>query len=129
CSEVSRKEQDGTWITGEMIAAYIRLHEAGYAHSVETYLDGSLVGGLYGVSLGGAFFGESMFHLVTDASKVALWHLVDRALLWNFDFIDVQQDTPHLHSLGATTVERKKFLILLGESLKKPTRKGKWGRS
>ncbi|MCF6342858.1 MAG: leucyl/phenylalanyl-tRNA--protein transferase [Bacteroidales bacterium] len=126
CRQVNRKEQDGTWITQEMKDAYIRLHELGYAHSVETYLHDKLVGGLYGISLGGAFFGESMFHRVTDASKVALWHLVDRALQWNFDFIDVQQDTRHLKSLGAKTVDRKKFLVLLSESLKKPTLSGSW---
>lgn len=126
CSQISRKEQAGTWITREMKAAYIELHELGFAHSVETYLDDKLVGGLYGISLGGAFFGESMFHLVSDASKVALWYLVERCLAWNFDFIDVQQDTQHLRSLGAVNIERKKFLFLLKESLKKETRKGKW---
>ena len=107
--------------------AYISLHQLGFAHSVETYLDEKLLGGLYGISLGGAFFGESMFHLVNDASKVALWNLVDRALEWSFDFIDVQQDTEHLRSLGAVNVDRKKFLILLSESLKKETRRGNWG--
>jgi leucyl/phenylalanyl-tRNA--protein transferase len=112
-----------------MKTAYTVLHELGYAHSVETYLDDKLLGGLYGISLGGAFFGESMFHLVSDASKVALWHLVERALAWNFDFIDVQQDTSHLRSLGAVNIERKKFLSLLEESLKKETRKGNWGNS
>ncbi len=127
CSKISRKGQPGTWITEEMKNAYINLHQLGFAHSVETYLEEKLLGGLYGISLGGAFFGESMFHLVTDASKVALWNLVDRALEWNFDFIDVQQDTEHLRSLGAVNVDRKKFLILLSESLKKETRKGNWG--
>ncbi len=126
CSKVSRKGYEGTWITPEMMQAYTRLHELGYAHSVETYLDNRLVGGLYGVSLGGAFFGESMFHIETDASKVALWHLVDRLVEWKFDFIDVQQDTVHLRSLGAQIVERKKFLLLLEESLQKTTRKGSW---
>ncbi len=126
CSAISRKEQPGTWITKEMKDAYTRLHELGYAHSIETYFDNKLVGGLYGISLGGIFFGESMFHLQTDASKVALWYLVERALEWNFDFIDVQQDTEHLRSLGAVTIDRKKFLLLLNESLKKETRKGNW---
>ena len=126
CSYIKRKDQAGTWITGEMKVAYIDLHNLGYAHSVETYLDNELVGGLYGISLGGAFFGESMFHLLTDASKVALWYLVERALEWKFDFIDVQQDTSHLRSLGAVNIERKKFLSLLKESLKKETRKGSW---
>lgn len=126
CSQVSRKAQDGTWITDDMKDAYVRLHEAGYAHSVETYREGKLVGGLYGVSLGGVFFGESMFHIVRDASKFSLWHLVDRACEWNFDFIDVQQDTTHLRSLGADTVDREKFLFLLKESLMKPTQRGIW---
>lgn len=126
CSQVPRKGQSGTWITDDMKEAYIRLHEAGFAHSVETYRNEKLVGGLYGVSLGGVFFGESMFHTVSDASKVSLWHLVDRALGWNFDFIDVQQDTTHLRSFGAKTYDRKKFLFLLKNSLKKLTRKGKW---
>ena len=127
CSKTSRKNQPGTWITEEMKNAYINLHKLGFAHSVETYLDEKLVGGLYGISLGGVFFGESMFHLVTDASKVALWHLVERTMEWDFDFIDVQQDTEHLRSLGAINIDRKKFLILLGESLRKETRKGNWG--
>jgi leucyl/phenylalanyl-tRNA--protein transferase len=126
CSKISRKNQPDTWITEEMKAAYIRLHELGFAHSVETYLENKLVGGLYGISLGGVFFGESMFHAVSDASKVALWHLVEHAIQWNFDFIDVQQDTSHLRSLGAVNIDREKFLILLNESLKKETIRGNW---
>jgi leucyl/phenylalanyl-tRNA--protein transferase len=126
CAAVRKNDNSGTWITRDMEMAYIKLHELGLAHSVEAWQNGSLVGGLYGVSLGGTFFGESMFHLVTDASKVALWHLTDRLLLWNFDMIDAQQETPHLSSLGAKPVERKKFLHLLKESLKKPTRRGSW---
>ena len=126
CAAVRKNDNSGTWITRDMEMAYIKLHELGLAHSVEAWQNGSLVGGLYGVSLGGTFFGESMFHLVTDASKVALWHLTDRLLLWNFDMIDAQQETPHLSSLGAKPVERKKFLHLLKQSLKKPTRRGSW---
>ena len=82
CANMKRKGQDGTWITGEMIAAYIRLHEEGFAHSVETYYNGELAGGLYGISLGNAFFGESMFHRVNDASKVAFYYLVQLMLNW-----------------------------------------------
>ena len=93
CSEVQRPGQDGTWITADMVAAYIRLHEKGYAHSVEVYTDGELSGGLYGVSLGRAFFGESMFHLQRDVSKVALYHLVDFARKQGFSLIDAQQST------------------------------------
>ena len=126
CSEVTRKDQDGTWITDEMIEAYIQLHEAGYAHSVETYHNNVLVGGLYGVSLGGIFFGESMFHTQTNASKVALYHLVNHLIRWNFDLIDVQVPTKHLESLGARGISRKEFLKIIEKSQEKDTRKGKW---
>ena len=115
CSRIERPGQEGTWITGEMINAYIRLHKLGYAWSVETWLGDELAGGLYGVALGKVFFGESMFHRVTDASKVALWHLVDFLLENGFKLIDAQQDTPHLRSLGARTIPREEFLKLLGE--------------
>jgi leucyl/phenylalanyl-tRNA--protein transferase len=126
CAKTPRKGHNETWITDEMKEAYIVLHESGYCHSVETYLDGRLVGGLYGLSLGGVFFGESMFHHVTDASKVALWHLVELATKFDFDMIDVQQETRHLKSLGANPVSRQKFLTLLNQSLKKKTLKGNW---
>lgn len=126
CSRVPRKGQFDTWITDDMKKAYVNLHRLGYCHSVETYYNGKLAGGLYGVSLGGTFFGESMFHLVTDASKVALWHLVDFCLSNQFDMIDVQQETSHLKSLGATPLPRKDFLTLLQKSMTKPTIKGKW---
>ncbi len=126
CAETRNNNESGTWITTEMITAYTLLHNMGLAHSVEAWQKETLVGGLYGVSLGGTFFGESMFHLVTDASKVALWHLVDKLLLWDFDMIDAQQETPHLSSLGAIAVERKKFLHLLNKSLTVPTRQGSW---
>jgi len=117
CSKVERKGQDGTWITREMQEAYIRLFELGFAHSVECRLDGKLAGGLYGVSLGKIFFGESMFHYVADASKVALWHLVDFLLENDFKLIDAQQDTPHLRSLGARLIPRKEFLKILAENI------------
>jgi len=98
----------------------------GFGHSVETYREGELVGGLYGLSLGSVFFGESMFHLETDASKVALWHLVERLRQWEFEFIDVQQETSHLRSLGAEAIDRMKFLTLLEQNVRKPARKGNW---
>jgi len=126
CSRVPRKGQTDTWITDDMKDAYKELHRLGYCHSVETYYNDELVGGLYGVSLGGTFFGESMFHLVTDASKVALWHLVDFCLLHQFDMIDVQQETSHLKSMGAIPLPRNDFLALLEKSMEKPTQKGKW---
>ncbi len=126
CANIPRKDQNDTWITQEMKEAYIKLHKKGYCHSVETYFNNKLVGGLYGVSLGKAFFGESMFHLKTDASKVALYFLVKKLKKWNFDFIDVQQETDHLKSLGAKIIDRKKFLFLLKKSNQSPTKKGKW---
>jgi len=126
CAQIKREDQDSSWITEEMVQAYIKLHELGYAHSVETYFDNKLVGGLYGVSIGKAFFGESMFHNKTDASKVALWHLVDRLLDWNFDFIDAQQETNHLKSLGAVVIKREKFLNLLEIAIAKEGIIQKW---
>ena len=127
CAMVKRKGQDDTWITGEMVVAYRRLHSEGYAHSVETYFHGSLAGGLYGVSLGRIFFGESMFYLIKDASKVALYNLVRKLISWDFDLIDAQQSTMHLKSLGGEEISRKEFLRLLKESLKKETIRGNWG--
>jgi leucyl/phenylalanyl-tRNA--protein transferase len=126
CMNVSRAGQNGTWITEEMIKAYTSLHKAGLAHSFETWMDGSLVGGLYGVSLGKAFFGESMFHLESDASKVAFHALAAKANKEGFLFIDAQMHTEHLVSLGAEGIPRKEFLIALKNALEWPTLKGKW---
>jgi leucyl/phenylalanyl-tRNA--protein transferase len=109
-----------------MIQAYIALHRAGFAHSFETYYKGKLVGGLYGVSLGKAFFGESMFYIMRDASKVALQSLVSWSVRNDFLFIDAQQSTSHLKSLGAEEIDREEFLKLLKEALKFPTLKGNW---
>ncbi len=110
-----------------MVVAYRRLHSEGYAHSVETYFHGDLAGGLYGVSLGRIFFGESMFYLIKDASKVALYSLVRKLISWDFDLIDAQQSTMHLKSLGGEEISRKEFLGLLKKSLKKETLRGSWG--
>jgi leucyl/phenylalanyl-tRNA---protein transferase len=126
CASVPREGQPGTWITDEMREAYERLHKLGYGHSVETWLDSELAGGLYGVSLGKAFFGESMFHQRSDASKVALVALVERLKSWNFHFIDAQMTTEHLLRLGAKELPRRVFLKRLGEALKSPSKKGKW---
>ncbi|MEA3504467.1 MAG: leucyl/phenylalanyl-tRNA--protein transferase, partial [Bacteroidota bacterium] len=100
CSKSERKDQEGTWITDEMIKVYTLLHHQGYAHSFETYHNNKLVGGLYGISLGKAFFGESMFHNERDTSKIAYYYLVEFCKKNGFYFIDAQQDTPHLHKLG-----------------------------
>ena len=129
CCKVPREEQEGeTWIIDDMKQAYTELHYMGIAHSVEVYQQGNLVGGLYGLSLGKTFFGESMFHTVTDASKVALWYLVDRLSELEFDVIDVQQETNHLKTLGATSINRKEFLHLLSISLQKEGIIGSWDK-
>ncbi len=127
CAETRRKGQRGTWITDEMRQAYIALHNEGLAHSFETWYEGEMAGGLYGVSLGKAFFGESMFHLKTDASKIALAALVKWSVDNEFHFIDAQQSTSHLKSMGAEEINRDKFLELLGDAIKFPTMMGKWG--
>lgn len=126
CSKTDRRGQDGTWITEDMVNAYVELHEQGYAHSVETFFEGNLVGGLYGVSLGGAFFGESMFFEMANASKVALYHLVEKLRLWDFDFIDSQVPNDHMKSLGGSEIDRGEFLGMLENSLNKKTILGNW---
>lgn len=126
CSSVKREKQKSTWITEEMKDAYVKLHKVGYAHSVETYFKDELAGGLYGVSIGSMFFGESMFHLKTEASKVALWHLVDFCLNNGINVIDVQQNTSHLKSMGAELIRREKFLTLLEQNLTTASLTGDW---
>jgi len=108
-----------TWITGSIRRSYQKLFEAGHAHSVEIWHEGLLAGGLYGVAIGGAFFGESMFHRVTDASKVALWHLVRILKEGGFALLDTQWITPHLRQFGAMEIPREEYLNLLGEALAK----------
>ncbi len=126
CATIARDGQSGTWITDEMLKAYTKLFEMGYAHSFETYFNGEIVGGLYGVSLGGAFFGESMFHFEKDASKVAFHFLVLKCIESNFDFIDSQVPTEHMKQLGCIQISRDKFLKRLNNSLEKETVKGPW---
>lgn len=127
CAETYRPDQDGTWVTDDMQRAYIELHEQGFAHSVEAYRDGELVGGLYGVSLGAAFFGESMFAHAPDASKVAFATLVDQLRRWRFELIDCQVHTDHLARFGATEWPRPRFLEALDHALHaRPTRRGYW---
>jgi leucyl/phenylalanyl-tRNA---protein transferase len=127
CARAPREKQSGgTWITREMQQAYVRLHELGYAHSVETWDGDRLAGGLYGVALGGAFFGESMFSRVTDASKVAFVHLARQLWRWGFSLIDCQLPTPHLERLGAKEIRRRDFLNRLDAALALPDRIGHW---
>ncbi len=113
CASMPRPGQAGTWITAEMQAAYRRLHQLGYAHSVETWIDGRLAGGLYGVAIGRAFFGESMFSRRSNASKIALAHLCEHLERLEFGIIDCQMETPHLASLGARPIPRSDFVALL----------------
>jgi leucyl/phenylalanyl-tRNA--protein transferase len=126
CAGALRDNQPGTWITAEMMDAYCRLHEAGFAHSVEVWNRNELAGGLYGVSLGKCFFGESMFARQNNASKVGLVTLVHLLQKWSFHLIDCQVTTRHLVRLGAREISRKRFLAELMLALKSPTRKGKW---
>jgi leucyl/phenylalanyl-tRNA---protein transferase len=126
CAVVPREAQNGTWITDEMQKAYVNLHGLGYAHSVESWFGEKLAGGLYGVSLGRCFFGESMFHLKTDASKVALAALVEKLKSWDFHFIDSQMTTEHMLRLGAKELPRRIFLKRLQSALRYPTKRGRW---
>ncbi len=126
CGSVPREGQRGSWILPEIEEAYSVLHHQGYAHSVEVYRDGELVGGLYGIALGRAFFGESMFSLVKDASKVAFKALSDVLAEKSYDFIDCQMETAHMMRLGAQTVSREYFLDALEKTLKHPDEVGSW---
>jgi leucyl/phenylalanyl-tRNA--protein transferase len=121
-----RAGQSGTWITEEMIAAYGALHCHGFAHSVETWIDDDLVGGLYGVALGRMFYGESMFARATDASKIALAHLVKQLARWNFGMIDCQMQTAHLASFGAREIPRAEFTRSLRELVNYPQSPAVW---
>lgn len=121
-----REGAGGTWISPAMIAAYTRLFEAGWAHSMETWRDGQLVGGLYGVAIGRMFYGESMFCREPDASKIALVRLAQQLQRWEFGLIDCQMETPHLASLGARTLPRAVFTARLAELVNLPHRPGPW---
>ena len=122
----SRRKSSGTWITGEMQRAYVALHRAGYAHSIEVWQQDRLVGGLYGVALGKVFFGESMFSRVDNASKLALAYLTRQLQLWEFELLDCQVSNPHLQSLGAVEIPRKEFQCLLAQHVKIAGSAGKW---
>lgn len=127
CAE-DRPGRPGTWITGALIDAFERLHRRGFAHSVECLVDGELAGGLYGVAVGGAFFGESMFARRSNASKVALVHLVNRLRSWGYAFVDCQQATEHLVRFGAEEIPRPRFLRELEAAIDLPGRPGLWRR-
>jgi leucyl/phenylalanyl-tRNA--protein transferase len=126
CSKVPRKGQNGTWITPEMIEAFVKMHRLGLAHSIEVWEGNKLVGGLYGLSLGKVFFGESMFHKRKDASKIAFYYLSQLALKWDFKFIDCQVTNSHLLSLGAEEIDRDDFLDQLADALEEETKHGVW---
>ena len=121
-----RAGQSGTWITAEMIAAYCALHHRGIAHSVETWIEGELAGGLYGVALGRVFFGESMFARITDASKIALAHLARQLARWHYGMIDCQMTTAHLAAFGAREIPRERFLARLAELVECQPRTHAW---
>lgn len=126
CANTRRIDQDGTWITPDMIEAYTVMHRLGYAHSVEAYANDELVGGLYGLAIGKVFFGESMFQKQTNASKVAFVHLVRFLQAHDFKLIDAQQDTMHLRSLGASLLSREAFLQQIENAISFPSLMGNW---
>lgn len=126
CAADRRNGDAGTWITADMIEAYTELHRRGYAHSAEAWEGETLAGGLYGVSLGGAFFGESMFARRPDASKIAFVALVGRLQRWGITLIDSQVYTEHLERFGAEEWPRQRYLAALAKALERPTRRGRW---
>ena len=126
CAATPRPGQDGTWISQDMIDAYIRLHELGWAHSVEVYAGGNLTGGLYGLGIGRMFYGESMFSRRNNASKIAFAHLVRYLLAHDFGMIDCQMRTEHLASLGGREIPRDDFLARLQELIRPEQRRGRW---
>jgi len=126
CGRIPREGENGTWITTDMKMAYKQLYVLGVAHSAETFHNNHLVGGLYGVSIGKAFFGESMFHTETDASKIAFATLASWLYERDFMFIDCQMHTEHLRSLGAIDIPKADYLKLLAKAISFPTLKGKW---
>lgn len=126
CAQIERKEQDGTWITNDMIRAYTELHQFGYAHSAEVWSDNKIVGGVYGVSIGKCFFAESMFHTESNASKFAIIKLVEFLKQHDFLFIDAQVYTEHVATLGAKEIPRPVFIDLLQQGLQYKSMTGKW---
>lgn len=129
CAQTGRPGQPGTWITPGMRRAYLQLHELGWAHSVETWTDGVLTGGLYGLAIGRMFYGESMFSRQTDASKIALAHLARFLERRDFGMVDCQMRTAHLASLGAREIPRQEFIVRLRELCKAPEMPAPWPAS
>lgn len=115
----AKQREDGTWINNDLVVAYVRLHKLGFAHSVEAWQNNELAGGLYGVSLGAAFFGESMYHVRPNASKVALVALVERLRLRGYELLDTQATTPHLKQFGCIDIPASKYLVLLEKAMGK----------
>ena len=126
CARTDNRQEKGTWITYDMLEAYCTLHDMGYAHSVECWHEEELAGGLYGISLGKIFFGESMFSIRPNSSKIALVHLVHKLQEWNFDLIDCQMKTEHLMQFGAREIQGNNFRNLLKKNVACPDQKGKW---
>jgi len=126
CASVVREGQNGTWITPPMIEAYCELHRLGYAHCIEVWMDGALAGGLYGVQIGGMFYGESMFHRIRDASKIAFVHLVRFLQEQGCGMMDCQMHTTHLASLGAREIAREEFAARLRPLLNQPRSPERW---
>ena len=126
CAGTDDRREKGTWITDDMLKAYCRLHDMGYAHSVECWLDDQLAGGLYGIALGGIFFGESMFSKEPNSSKIALVSLLKKLQEWDFNCIDCQMKTEHLMQFGAREIPGNEFRELLDKSIALTDQKGKW---
>jgi leucyl/phenylalanyl-tRNA--protein transferase len=126
CAAMPRPGQDGTWISRDMMDAYLRLHELGWAHSVEVYVEGNLTGGLYGLGIGRMFYGESMFSRRSNASKIAFAHLVRYLLAHDFAMVDCQMRTEHLASLGGREIPRDDFLARLQQLIRPEQRRGRW---
>jgi leucyl/phenylalanyl-tRNA--protein transferase len=126
CAAMPRPGQDGTWISPPMMDAYIRLHELGWAHSVEVYAEGNLIGGLYGLAIGRMFYGESMFARRSNASKIAFAHLVRYLLAHDFGMVDCQMRTEHLASLGGREIPREDFVARLQQLIRPEQRRGRW---
>ena len=126
CAATPRPGQDGTWISRDMMDAYLRLHELGWAHSVEVYVEGNLTGGLYGLGIGRMFYGESMFSRRSNASKIAFAHLVRYLLAHDFAMVDCQMRTEHLASLGGREIPREDFLARLQQLIRPEQRRGRW---